>query len=289
MNPRVWSALMLVLPLAAGCSSERKPCKIVFPDGFEGGAAIVWDVGRAAALPADGGLLLIEVSKEGIAETSSHFQAGNVMKDEFYWRKGATLVPIPEAQRIDRTTGSHRSCGAVEQIFIGDKAKLGDMKTALDARLDAICSGSGENAAVPQGWTIPLVEPGVGIGPVHLGMTRADLNKIGLPIKEGQLLEVGSYRVEVEADHVVAIEVSLASQPQGVKIGSEVIAPGEKDLMRIVKGLPDCGKVDVKIGASEVACAGGTTQVKAGGPSLVVTIGVMTKERAAKVVAPQAP
>lgn len=272
---------MLALPLAAGCSSERKPRKIVFPDGFEGGAAIVWDLGQASPLPSEGALLLVEVPKDGIVETSSSLKTGKI-KDELYWRKGTTLVPIPADRLVDRTTGAYRSCGNVEELFLGERAKLGAMRTALEARLDLLCSGSGDGGATPPGWAIPQVDPGVGIGPVRLGMTRAELNKIGLPIKEGEMLDVGSYRVVVEADHVVSIELSLASQPEGVKIGSEVIAPTEKDLERIAKQLSGCGKTDVKIGGSEIACADGTTRVRAAGPAVIVTMVVMTKERAAK-------
>ena len=279
MSLRAWSVLMLVAPLAAGCSPERKPLKIVFTEGFEGGAAIVWDVGPSPALPADGSMLVVEVPKDGIVQTSSPLQTGKI-KDELYWRKGTTLVPIPFDQQADRTTGSHRSCGSVEQFFIGDKAKLAAMKTTLGARLDGICGGS--STPSPSQWVIPAVDPEVGIGQARLGMTRAELDKLGLPIKEGPPLEVGSYRVLLEADHVVSIEVSLASQPEGIRIGGDVVPTKEKDLAKVSKGLPGCGKVDVKIGASDVACAGGAVRVKATGPDQVVTIEVMTKERAAK-------
>lgn len=274
---------MLMLPLSAGCSPERRPCKIVFPDGFEGAAAIVWDVWSAPALPTEGGMLLIEVPSDGVVETSSRLQTGTI-KDELSWRKGSTLTPIPEDQRANRTTGSHRSCGSVEEIFIGDKAKLATMKSEVEAKLEAICGGV--DSPAPAKWTIPEVDPGVGIGQVHLGMTRAELEKLGLPISEGPMLQVGSYRVVLEADHVVVVEVSLGSLLQGARLGGEVIAPTEKDLARITKSLQGCGgKVAIKPDESEIACSGGTAHVKATGPQVVVTIDVMTKERAAKASA----
>ena len=280
MSPRAWSVLMLVLPLSAGCSPERKPCKIVFPDGYEGAVAIVWNVNRAPPLPTEGGMLLIEVPSDGVVETSSPLQTGTI-KDELWWRKGATLAPIPGEKRADRTTGSHRSCGSVEEIFIGDKAKLATMKSDVEAKLEAICGGS-ESPALAK-WAIPEVDPGVGIGQVRLGMTRAELEMVGLPISQGPMLQVGSYRVVLEADHVVVVEVSLASLPQGARLGGEVIAPTEKDLTRITKSLQGCGgKVNLKPDESEIACAGGTAHVKATGPQVVVTIDVVTKERAAK-------
>jgi hypothetical protein len=273
---------MLVVPLSAGCSPERKPCKIVFPDGYEGGVAIVWEVNRAPALPTEGAMLLIDVPPGGIVETSSPLQTGTI-KDELYWRKGPTLAPIPEEKRADRTTGSHRSCGSVEEIFIGDKAKLGAMKTAIDARLEAICGGSGSPPAA--GATIPEVVPAVSIGPVHLGMTRAELERLGLPITEGPMLAVGSFRVILDSDHVTIVETSLASWQEGARVGGEVIAPGEKDLARIARSLPGCGQPDVKPGETPITtitCAGGTTHVKSTGPGAVVTIDVMAKDRAAQ-------
>ena len=279
MSPRPWSVLMLMLPLAGGCSSERKPCKIVFPDGFEGAAAIVWNARNAPPLPTEGGMFLIEIPPSGIVETSSSLQTGTI-KDELAWRKGATLAPIPDEKRIDRTTGSHRSCGSVEEIFIGDKARLGTMKSEVEAKLEAICGGLDS-----QMWAIPDVDPGVGIGRVHLGMTRAELEKLGLPVKDGPTLEVGAYRVVLEADHVTSIEVSLASLPEGARVGGEQVAPTEKDPARIARSLQGCGKVDVGIDGKEITCADGTALVKASGPQVVVTIEVMTKERAAKALA----
>lgn len=282
MSPRAWSVLMLVVPLLGGCSADRKPCKIVFPEGYEGGVAIVWEVRSAPALPTEGAMLLIDVPPSGIVETSSPLQTGTI-KDELYWRKGTTLSPIPEEKRADRTTGSHRSCGSVEEIFIGDKAKLGAMKTAIDARLEGICGGSGSPPAA--GATIPEVVPAVSIGPVHLGMTRAELERLGLPITEGPMLAVGSFRVILDSDHVTIVETSLLSWQEGARVGGEVIAPGEKDLPRIARSLPGCGQPDVKPGdtpITTITCAGGTTHVKSTGPAAVVTIDVMAKDRAAQ-------
>jgi hypothetical protein len=283
MSPRAWSALLLVLPLSAGCSPERKPCKIVFPDGFEGAAAIVWSAGNAPPLPTEGGMLLIEVPIDGIVETSSPLQTGTI-KDELFWRKGATLTPIPAEKQVNRTTGAYRSCGSVEEIFIGDRARLATMKSDVEGRLDAICGGTDSPPLAK--WLIPEVDPGVGIGQVRLGMTRAELESLRLPISEGPMLQVGSFRVVLEADHVVVVEVSLASLLQGARVGGEVIAPTEKDLTRITRTLPGCGlKVDIKPDESEIVCGDGTAHVKATGPQVVVTIDVMTKERAAKAPA----
>jgi hypothetical protein len=282
MSPRLWSVVSLVLPLLGGCSSDRKPCKIVFPEGFEGAAAIVWDVRSATALPTEGAMLLIEVPPGGVVETSSPLQTGTI-KDELYWRKGATLAPIPEEKRVDRTTGSHRSCGNVEEIVIGDKARIGAMKGELEAKLDTVCGGPGSAPAA--GSTIPDVVAGVGIGRVHLGMTRAELDRLGLPISDGPMLAVGSFRVILDSDHVTIVETSLASWQEGARVGGEVIAPGEKDVERIAKSLPGCGKPDVKPGETPVTtitCAGGTTHVKSTGPGAVVTIDVMGKDRAAQ-------
>lgn len=142
MSLRTWSALVLVLPLMAGCSPERKTLKIVFPEGFEGAAAIVYGVASAPPLPREGAMLLVEIPKDGILKTSSPLETDHI-KDEMYQRKGSELVAIPEAQKADRTTGSYRSCASVEELFIGDKAKLATMRTALNAKLDPVCGAPG--------------------------------------------------------------------------------------------------------------------------------------------------
>jgi hypothetical protein len=282
MSPRLLSVLCLALPLLGGCSPDRKPCKIVFPEGFEGAVAIVWDARSAPALPTEGAMWLIEVPPGGVVETSSPLSTGKI-KDELYWRKGTSLAPIPEEKRADRTTGAHRSCGSVEEIFIGDKARLATMKSDIEARLEEMCGGPDSPAAAK--WVMPEVNPGVGIGQVRLGMTRAELDKIGLPINDGPMLQVGSYRVILEADHVTFIEVSLASFPQGVRVGGELIAPTEKDLALMVKPYIGCTRSEVKPDISQFSCADGTMHVTSTGPAAVVMIDVTTKERAARAAA----
>ena len=286
MIHRAWSLLMLVLPLVAGCSPERKPCKIVLPEGFEGAATIVWGNLSSPELPTEGALFLVEIPGDGILKTSTQLQAGKTTRDELYWRKGSELVAIPEGKRADRTTGSYRLCGQVEEIFIGDRARLATMKSEMDEKLDLLCSGTitvssaVSTAATP--FTLPLVDPEVGIGVVHLGMARAELDKLGYPMKEGPIPEVGPYRLWFDADRVAVIEITLAPLPLGVRIGTDTILSSEKDISRIARQLRGCSKPDVKIGGSEITCADGTAHVKAVGPDGIVLIDVMTKARAAQ-------
>lgn len=277
---------MLVLPLVSGCSPERKPCKIVLPEGFEGAVTIVWGNLSSPELPTEGALFLAEIPRDGILKTSTHMQAGKTTRDELYWRKGAELLAIPEGKRLDRTTGSYRLCGEIEQIFVGDSARLATMKSAMDEKLDAVCSGtmtvsSAVSTAAPL-YTLPLVDPEVGIGAVRLGMTRAELEKLGFPMKDGPIPEVGPYRVGFDADRVAMIEITLSAMPQGVRIGADAVVSSEKDISRIARQLRSCSKIDVKVGGSEIACADGTAHVKAVGPDGVVIIDVMTKARAAQ-------
>jgi hypothetical protein len=276
---------MLVLPLAAGCTPERKPNKIVLPEGFEGGATIVWGNLSSPPLPTEGAMYVIEIPAGGVLKTSTPLQAGKG-QDQLFWRKGTELVAVPEDRKADRTTGHYKSCGEVEDIFIGDKGKLATMRTEVEARLDLICSGAG---STPQGLAIPTVEPGVGIGQVRLGMTRAELDKLGFPIKEGPFLEVGSYRVTMDGDRVGAIETTLSVFADGLRVGTELVPPKEPKIEAIIKGLPGCGKVDVRIGDSVVTCADGTAHVKAVGPGAIVVIDVMTKAHAAAAAAAAIP
>ena len=292
MNPLAWSVLMLVVPLVSGCTPERQPCKFVLPEGYEGAATIVWGNLGSPALPTEGGLLVAEIPKDGLLKTSTPLQAGKTTRDELYWRKGTELVAIPQDKRADRTTGSYRSCGEVEQLFIGDKGKLATMKSEVEARLDPVCSGAiamtsstAASTAAPI-YSSPTVDPEVGIGMLRLGMARADLDRLGFPVKEGAILEVGPYRVSLDEGRVAAIEITLPAFPQGVRIGTDPIPPTEKDVARIAKQLRACGKVDVTVdtraGKSEMTCADGTAHVKAVGPDGIVLIDVMTKAHAAQ-------
>ena len=288
MSLRTWPVLILVLPLISGCAPDRKPFKIVLPEGFEGAATVVWGNLGSPALPTEGARILVEIPKDGVLKTSTPLQTGKTTQDEFYWRKGAELVAIPADKRADRTTGSYRSCGEVEQLFIGDKGKLATMKSEMNAKLDLVCGGpiavttsTAISMAAPI-YATPLVDPGVGIGVVRLGMTRAELDQLGYPIKDGPMLQVGPYRVAFDADRVAVIELTLAVFAQGIKIGTDSILPTEKDVARIGKQMRGCGAVDVKIGASEMACADGTAHVKAVGPDGIVLIDVMTKAHAAQ-------
>jgi hypothetical protein len=279
---------MLVLPLVSGCAPDRKPCKIVLPEGFEGAATVVWGNLGSPALPTEGARILVEIPKDGILKTSTPLQTGKTTGDELYWRKGAELVAIPEDKRADRTTGAYRSCGEVEQLFIGDRGKLATMKSEMNARLDLVCGGaiavttsSAVSLAAPL-YATPLVDPDVGIGVVRLGMTRAELDQLGYPVKDGPMLQVGPFRVILDAARVAVIELTLSVFAQGIRIGTDTIPPTEKDVAKIGKQLRGCGAVDAKIGSSEMACADGTAHVKAVGPDGIVLIDVMTKAHAAQ-------
>jgi hypothetical protein len=134
------------------------------------------------------------------------------------------------------------------------------------------------DAAAPAG--VPQVDVGRGIGPVRLGMTRAEIDALGLPVKDDVwALHVGPYRARLEQGRVVLVEVALADLPGGLWVAGEVVAPTEKDIARIAAHLPGCGRMEMREGGNLITCSGGSTHVKAGGPVGIVAIDVVAAPR----------
>ena len=128
----------------------------------------------------------------------------------------------------------------------------------------------------------PRFEVGEGIGPVRLGMTREDLERLGLPLEErSHDLVVGAYRVMLEGERVTFIEVQLAELPQGLVVGDHRVAPEERDITAIAKHLPGCGEMEMLTGGNVITCEGGTVTVAAAGPPGIVQLQLMTTTSAA--------
>jgi hypothetical protein len=132
--------------------------------------------------------------------------------------------------------------------------------------------------AAPAG--VPEVDPRGGIGPVRLGQTREQLDGLGMAVKaDGANLALGPYTAGLGQGKVDFVEVQLAGLPAGLRVGGTVIAPTEKDITRIARLLPDCGKLEALEGGNMITCAGGLVHVKAGGPPGIVAIDVMAPSR----------
>jgi hypothetical protein len=123
----------------------------------------------------------------------------------------------------------------------------------------------------------PELDPDGGIGPIRLGMTETELKALGLPISDGYAgKKVGPYRVLFEAGKVSFVEVALAELP-GLRIGPKTVPSTERDIERIAKLLPSCGKMDIRLGGNVITCHQGKVTVAAAGPPGIVQLQVSSK------------
>ncbi|MCY0986923.1 hypothetical protein OV203_07310 [Nannocystis sp. ILAH1] len=141
----------------------------------------------------------------------------------------------------------------------------------LGLALALLAFGCGEGSSTGQA-EIPVLVPGVSIGPVKLGMSRAEVDELGLrasPANGGdaEVRIVGPYRTVFARDRVVSIEVALSQQ--AIRIG-EVRFDGAAKAADLRAALPLCGEVHLAAGSepvthqgdSVIPCDGGTTLIK---------------------------
>jgi hypothetical protein len=124
---------------------------------------------------------------------------------------------------------------------------------------------------------VPL-EVGKRIGPIALGMTRAELDGLGMAVEEGAHdLRVGPYRVMLEAGKVGFIEVQLLDLPGGLSIATTTVPSHDKDIQRIAKLFDGCGELEIRIGGNIIQCAGGTVVLAAAGPPGLVQFQLLSE------------
>lgn len=122
---------------------------------------------------------------------------------------------------------------------------------------------------------VPALEPDHGIGPIRLGMSEAELARLGLPMSDAYAgKQVGPYRVLLEGGRVSFIEAPLAELP-GLRIGGHTVPSGERDIARIADHLAGCGPLQILEGGNIIECHGGKVIIGAGGPVGIVDIQVM--------------
>jgi hypothetical protein len=90
------------------------------------------------------------------------------------------------------------------------------------------------------------VVPGVSIGPVKLGMTRAELEKLGLWVRpfnriepDERVLLVGPYYVVLRDGRVDSIEATVTQMPKGLKIRGRVL-PWRSKFEAVADAFEDC-------------------------------------------------
>jgi hypothetical protein len=137
---------------------------------------------------------------------------------------------------------------------------------------------------------VPELVSGVALGPVRIGMNRAELDAIGLKVRPGAAagdLVAGPYTVSLEEGRVSAVSVELKTLSSGLRVRDALVDPSAS-IADVAKHLPSCGQVQDQIGARVVACDGGRSVVLAGGPVGIVTVRTVSAARAAKGAAAEA-
>jgi hypothetical protein len=147
------------------------------------------------------------------------------------------------------------------------------LECRLGLALAVIAFGCGERSSTGQA-AIPALVPGASIGPVKLGMSRAEVDALGLEVRASPATDdnaevklVGPYRTVFAGDRVVSIEVALAQQ--ALRIG-EVRFDGAAKAAELRAALPLCADVQLAAGSepvthqgdSVIPCDGGTTLIK---------------------------
>ncbi|MCY1054614.1 hypothetical protein [Nannocystis sp. SCPEA4] len=180
------------------------------------------------------------------------------------------------------------SCAALVVLALGCSSGAENPKAAPPARPEAAPAASKTPAPAPSD-VVELVS-GVGIGPVRVGMTRAELDAAGLATQPGatsDAIVAGPYMATFEGDRVASVRVRLADLPAGARVGGAVFTAGSgTTIQTIAEKLPDCGPLSANVGGDEIVCDGGKTQLLAAGPPGIVTLAVHGPARAAKLVAP---
>ncbi len=165
---------------------------------------------------------------------------------------------------------------------------------SLDERAPGASDGTTDSAKsapviTPRPTSAVAFDLGKGIGPIQLGMTRSELDALGLPVEEGSYdLRVGPYRLLMDGGKVSFIEIELAKLKDGMLIGGQLVLATERDIERIAKLLPGCGKLDIRLGGNVIECAGGTAIVAAAGPPGIVQLKLLTKEHVKRLQPPPA-
>jgi hypothetical protein len=112
------------------------------------------------------------------------------------------------------------------------------------------------------------VVPGVSIGPVKLGMTRAELEKLGLWVrpfdrsaKDEHVLLVGPYYVVLRDGRVASIESTVTQMPKGLKIRGQVL-PWRSKFEAVAAAFEDCEPMVLGLCGNWFRCEGKRLLVK---------------------------
>jgi len=113
-----------------------------------------------------------------------------------------------------------------------------------------------------------VLEPGKGIGTIRLGMTRAEVEALGLPIRvhpsrrHGRnVRRVGPYRVEFDEDKVGSVELDLSRFRGSLRIGTHEFDRASQG-SDIAAALPGCKAPEERRGGRVIECDGGRALIR---------------------------
>jgi hypothetical protein len=118
--------------------------------------------------------------------------------------------------------------------------------------------------------TAPVLVPGRSIGPIVLGMTPNEVNKLGMEVKahpSGQMGEavrlVGPYYVVFDGDRVASVTFPLTGSKTGIVVDGRAV-PETASFDEVVRSLPKCRPPELREGGTVALCGDGTTLIKSG-------------------------
>ncbi len=113
-----------------------------------------------------------------------------------------------------------------------------------------------------------VLVPGKSIGPLSLGMSRAEIATAGFELKPHPSGKMGPdvgvaepYDVVFDQNRVSSIAVALIKAPSGIAVGDHIIPPSAS-IEEAARAIPRCGSVDRREGGSVISCDGGRTLIK---------------------------
>ena len=99
------SLLTCAVFASAGCGSLVRPSRYLLPEGYVGWVRIDFKVADAPPTPVEDGYPLYQIPWSGILQTSSGFEYGEGLPDEYYYYSGSSRRQLKEELKDGEWTG----------------------------------------------------------------------------------------------------------------------------------------------------------------------------------------
>jgi hypothetical protein len=126
------------------------------------------------------------------------------------------------------------------------------------------------------------VVPGVSIGPLKLGMTRAELKTLGYvakpvtPENDGEVIAVIPYLIVLRSEKVASIEATVTQMPRGLRIRGKVLSP-RSTFAQVGASFAGCEPLRRGLGGDSFRCEGKRLLVKSGGGSGLIHVQIFAE------------